>query len=172
MQAAQVLAGYSLGEADLLRRAMGKKIKSEMRAQRQRFVASGAYILPGKVVFGGVLTLGSGLPYNYTTGANNSGDGATTDRPVINGVVVGRNVGHGRPIYDCSPFIERPFDIFGEHVHITPRVEAFNVTNHANFVGYSGTWGNGATPGVGFGAPTAGITAQLPARSRCKTVMV
>jgi DNA polymerase III subunit alpha len=39
MQAAQVLAGYSLGEADLLRRAMGKKIQSEMDAQRVGFVA-------------------------------------------------------------------------------------------------------------------------------------
>ncbi len=39
MQAAQVLAGYSLGEADLLRRAMGKKIMKEMRAQRERFVS-------------------------------------------------------------------------------------------------------------------------------------
>ena len=38
MQAAQVLAGYSLGEADLLRRAMGKKVQAEMDAQRQRFV--------------------------------------------------------------------------------------------------------------------------------------
>ena len=38
MQAAQILAGYSLGEADLLRRAMGKKIKAEMDAQRQRFI--------------------------------------------------------------------------------------------------------------------------------------
>jgi DNA polymerase-3 subunit alpha len=38
MQAAQLLAGYSLGEADLLRRAMGKKIQSEMDAQRARFV--------------------------------------------------------------------------------------------------------------------------------------
>src|SRR4051794_3675493 len=38
MQAAQVLAGYSLGEADLLRRAMGKKIQSEMDAQRATFV--------------------------------------------------------------------------------------------------------------------------------------
>ncbi len=32
------LAGYTLAEADLLRRAMGKKIKSEMDAQRERFV--------------------------------------------------------------------------------------------------------------------------------------
>jgi DNA polymerase-3 subunit alpha len=38
MQIAQVLSGYSLGGADLLRRAMGKKIKSEMDAQRKIFV--------------------------------------------------------------------------------------------------------------------------------------
>ena len=38
MQIAQTLAGYSLGGADLLRRAMGKKIKSEMEAQRKIFV--------------------------------------------------------------------------------------------------------------------------------------
>jgi DNA polymerase-3 subunit alpha len=38
MEAARRLSGYSLGEADLLRRAMGKKIRSEMAAQRTRFV--------------------------------------------------------------------------------------------------------------------------------------
>jgi DNA polymerase III subunit alpha len=38
MQAAQILAGYTLGGADMLRRAMGKKIKSEMDAQRDIFV--------------------------------------------------------------------------------------------------------------------------------------
>ncbi|WP_137390789.1 DNA polymerase III subunit alpha [Rhodoligotrophos defluvii] len=38
MQIAQVLSGYSLGEADLLRRAMGKKIKAEMDQQKARFV--------------------------------------------------------------------------------------------------------------------------------------
>jgi len=38
MQVAQELSGYSLGEADLLRRAMGKKIKAEMDSQRVRFV--------------------------------------------------------------------------------------------------------------------------------------
>jgi DNA polymerase-3 subunit alpha len=39
MEAAKVLAGFNLGEADLLRRAMGKKIKSEMDNQRAGFVA-------------------------------------------------------------------------------------------------------------------------------------
>ncbi|MDQ0469316.1 DNA polymerase III subunit alpha [Labrys wisconsinensis] len=38
MQIAQILSGYTLGEADMLRRAMGKKIKAEMDAQRARFV--------------------------------------------------------------------------------------------------------------------------------------
>ena len=38
MEMARVLAGYSLGGADLLRRAMGKKIHSEMVAQRRTFV--------------------------------------------------------------------------------------------------------------------------------------
>ena len=38
MQIAQILSGFSLGKADLLRRAMGKKIKSEMDAQREAFV--------------------------------------------------------------------------------------------------------------------------------------
>jgi DNA polymerase-3 subunit alpha len=39
MQIAQVMAGYSLGDADLLRRAMGKKIRAEMEKQRTVFVA-------------------------------------------------------------------------------------------------------------------------------------
>ena len=38
MQIAQELSGYTLGGADLLRRAMGKKIKAEMDAQRETFV--------------------------------------------------------------------------------------------------------------------------------------
>jgi DNA polymerase-3 subunit alpha len=38
MQIAQVLAGYTMGDADILRRAMGKKDPEEMAAQRERFV--------------------------------------------------------------------------------------------------------------------------------------
>src|SRR5262249_36307310 len=50
--------------------------------QRHRFVVSGVYVFPLKISFGGVATFASGLPFNVTTGSNNSGDpGATTDRP-------------------------------------------------------------------------------------------
>jgi len=55
MQIAQELAGYSLGEADLLRRAMGKKIRAEMDTQRSRFVegamASGVEKEQANVIF-------------------------------------------------------------------------------------------------------------------------
>ena len=39
MRIAQILANYSLGEADLLRRAMGKKVKTEMKEQKEKFIA-------------------------------------------------------------------------------------------------------------------------------------
>ncbi len=39
LQIAQAFAGYSLGQADILRKAIGKKIKSELDAQRENFVA-------------------------------------------------------------------------------------------------------------------------------------
>src|SRR3546814_17440350 len=42
MQIAQELAGYSLGEADLLRRALGKQKKEEMDAQKARFMECAA----------------------------------------------------------------------------------------------------------------------------------
>jgi hypothetical protein len=118
------------------------------------------------VHFGGVGIFGSGLPYNIVTGTTNSGDtGATTDRPVINGVVIGRNAERGNGQYSVDPFLSRTFPLYHDRVTLDLRAEAFNVLNHANFVAYSGTYGNGATAGVGFGAPLAGVTAQLPPRS-------
>lgn len=134
--------------------------------QRQRLVLSGFYVAPFKINVGGILTMASGLPYNYLTGTNNSGDtGATADRPVIDGTVVGRNVGRGNAIYEFAPFLERVFSLGTERMRLHLRAEAFNVLNHANFVGYSGTYGNGATAGAGFGTHLVGITNQLPARS-------
>lgn len=51
MQVAQVCAGYSLGAADLLRRAMGKKIAAEMAAQKDIFI-NGDAKTPGAVALG------------------------------------------------------------------------------------------------------------------------
>ena len=38
MKIAQVISGYTLGQADLLRRAIGKKIKSELMSQKDNFI--------------------------------------------------------------------------------------------------------------------------------------
>ncbi len=132
--------------------------------QRNRLVLSGVYAAPWGITAGGIASLSSGLPYNVVTGLTNSGDtGASTDRPVVNGAVLGRNTGRGTAIYNVDPFIGKRITLT-ERVHANLRAEAFNVLNHRNTVGFSGTWGNGATPGHGFGAPLAGITNQLPAR--------
>lgn len=133
--------------------------------QRQRLVLSGEYIAPVvRIRMGGVGTFGSGMPYNIVTGTTNSGDtGATTDRPVVNGAVIGRNAGVGNGQYSVDPFLARAFPLH-EHVQIDLRAAAFNVLNHANFTSFSGTYGNGNTPGVGFGAPLPGVTSQLNAR--------
>ena len=121
--------------------------------QRHRVVLSGVYVGKWGVHIGGIVTVATGLPYNFTTGTTNSGDtGATTDRPVIGGLVVGRNAGRGTPTYEVSPLVERPFRI-NDHLRIEPRIEVFNLLNHPNFVGFSGVYGNGTTPGPGFGAP-------------------
>jgi hypothetical protein len=133
--------------------------------QRSRFVISGFYVAPFKIQIGGINTVATGLPYNLVTGTANSGDtGATTDRPVINGVVVGRNTGRGTPIYSFDPFVAREFPLFGDRIHLNLRAEAFNALNHANFVGFTNTYGNGLTAPPTLGTPLAGITNQLPAR--------
>jgi hypothetical protein len=130
--------------------------------QRNRLVLSGVYAARWGITAGGIATLASGLPYNYVTGINNSGDtGATTDRPVIGGAVVGRNAGRGTAIYDVEPFVGKRIPLGSDHVFAEVRAEAFNVLNHRNVVGFSGTYGNGATPGPGFGLPLAGVTNQL-----------
>ena len=141
--------------------------------QRHRFVLSGVWMAPGQINFGGIATLATGLPYNYVTGANNSGDGATADRPVINGVVVGRNTGRGTPIYEVSPFLERPFASAGDRVQhraagrgvqrLQPR-ELRRVQRHLR-------QRRGAGPGLRHAAdrhhqPVAGAVAAVLAKGR------
>src|SRR5437016_11962202 len=73
--------------------------------QWHRLAISGWWALPQHFVIGGLAPLASARPFNATTGVDNYGDGSNTDRPVINGVVVGRNAFRGNPLYDFSPFV-------------------------------------------------------------------
>lgn len=131
--------------------------------QPQRLVVSGTWTGPWALQIGGVETLASGLPYNIVTGANNSGDGQTADRPVINGAVIGRNTARGTPFYQTDLFVQRAM-MLAERLRLNLRLESFNLFNHANVVGFNGVWGNGATPAPGFGQPLSGITNVLPPR--------
>ncbi len=68
LQIAQVFAGFSLGEADLLRRAIGKKIKKELDAQRDKFlkgaVAKGYQQKLAEQIFDDVITPFAGYGFN------------------------------------------------------------------------------------------------------------
>lgn len=68
LQMAQVFAGFSLGEADLLRRAIGKKIKKELDAQRDKFIkGASAKGYPQKLaeqIFDDVITPFAGYGFN------------------------------------------------------------------------------------------------------------
>ena len=130
----------------------------------QRAVITGSWTLSA-LTFGGVATLGSGLPYNITTGVDNNGDGFNSDRPVVNGAVIERNSGVGSPLYDVSPFVERDVRV-GSRLRLQVRAEAFNLFNHANIYSYNGVYGNSASgqPLASFGQPVGGINGVGPGR--------
>ncbi len=131
--------------------------------QRHRVVLSGWSRLPLGLRGGGVFSAATGRPYNVTTGADNNGDGSRTDRPVIDGSVIGRNSARGNAVYDLSLFLEKSFPISGA-VTATLRAEGFNITNHENVYGYNGVYGNGATPLPTFGQPLGGVANVEPGR--------
>jgi hypothetical protein len=140
-----------------------------LQGQRHRAVLVASYRLPLSsawplnLTVGTVNQLASGRPYNATTGVDNNGDGQTYDRPVINGVVVGRNAFTGTPIYDTAIFAEGRIKLQSGRA-VVLRLEGFNVFNHANILGYNGVYGNAATPSAAFGIPNTGMANLDPAR--------
>lgn len=133
--------------------------------QRHRVVLSGWARVPFGFAVGGAAMLASGRPFNITTGADNNGDAATADRPVIGGQVVGRNTGKGSSIFDLSLFLSREFALKGA-VRLELRAEGFNLTNHLNVVGRNGVYGNAANgvPLATFGTRLGGISNVDPGR--------
>jgi hypothetical protein len=124
--------------------------------QRHHAVLSGTYQFPLGFTFSAFAQLGSGFPYNITTGIDNNGDGSNSDRPFLNGALLPRNAGRGTSIYDVATSLQKSFRL-GERARLNLRAEAFNVFNHENIYNRSGVFGNSATPLPTFGLPIAGI---------------
>ncbi|MBX7220059.1 MAG: TonB-dependent receptor [Blastocatellia bacterium] len=133
--------------------------------QRHKAVFSGFYRFPLQFTAGSVITLATGRPYNITTGVDNNGDGANTDRPIVNGQLLGRNAGRGSDIYDVQLFVEKEFTL-RENIKISVRAEAYNLFNHNNIYGRNGTYGNDPTgkPAATLGQPVGGIASVDPGR--------
>jgi outer membrane receptor protein involved in Fe transport len=118
--------------------------------QRHRAVITFSYQLPYNVTAGSVTQLASARPFNAVTGVDNNGDGANNDRPVVNGVVVGKSTFRGTGTQDVSLFVEERVKFGGRSVLF--RLEGFNLFNHANILGRAQTtYGDTATVNNTFG---------------------
>ncbi len=127
--------------------------------QRHRFVANGLFELPFQSQLSFVTTLGSGLPVNPVTGVDNNGDGYLVDRPL----------GYGRNSLRTPA--QASFDLslakrvqLGENAHLEVRAEAFNLTNHTNYIKLNNIYGNAAAPLPTFLAPLSGVQNSDPGR--------
>jgi Carboxypeptidase regulatory-like domain/TonB dependent receptor-like, beta-barrel len=131
--------------------------------QTNRAALSGTYNLPWGFLISGFATMGSGFPFNVTTGVDNNGDGNTSDRPVVNGVVVPRDWGRAPATYDFDFALQKGFKI-GERLNLNLRAESFNTFNHLNTFSRNGVYGNAATPVATFGQPVGGLANVGPPR--------
>ena len=143
---------------------LGQEWANSLIDQRHRFAVSGWTRLPLGFMGGGVFSAASGRPYNILTGSDNNGDGSSTDRPVVDGSVIGRNAGLGASTSSLDLFLARKFPL-GDGASITLRAEGFNLTNRENVYLYNATYGNGATPLSTFGQPLGGVTSVDPGRA-------
>jgi hypothetical protein len=130
--------------------------------QRHRAVITFTYMAPHNITVGTVTLLASARPFNSTTGVDNNGDGATNDRPVINGVVVGKSAFLGTGTQDVSFFIEGRLNKKGRTVLL--RLEGFNLFNHGNILGRAQTtYGDLTTVNPSFGQVVAVTNTQTNA---------
>jgi hypothetical protein len=126
--------------------------------QRHRAVITLTYLLPYNITAGTVTSLGSARPFNATTGVDNNGDGANNDRPVVNGVVIGKSTFRGTAMQDVSAFLEGRIKTGGKTLLL--RLEGFNLLNHVNVLGRAQTtYGDTATVNSTFGQLVAVGTA-------------
>jgi hypothetical protein len=130
--------------------------------QRHRAVVTFHYQLPWNFTAGTLAMLASARPFNATTGVDNNGDGATNDRPVINGAVISKSAFRGTPTSEVAIFVENRIRLT-ERVNLLLRVEGFNLFNHGNYLARGVTvYGDGTTaaPTFGWFTPASAIGAD------------
>jgi hypothetical protein len=126
--------------------------------QRHRAVITFTYRLPYNITAGTVTQLASARPFNAVTGVDNNGDGANNDRPVVDGVVIGKSAFRGTGTQDVSVFVEGRIKGAGRTILL--RLEGFNLFNHANILGRAQTtYGDLATVNNTFGQLVSAGTA-------------
>jgi hypothetical protein len=134
--------------------------------QRHRAVITFSYRFPFHITAGTLTQLASARPFNATTGADNNGDGAMNDRPVINGQVIRKSAFRGTPTSDVAAFIEGRIKT-SERTSILLRLEGFILLNHGNYLGRGVTvYGDSATASPFFGQFVGGLgtaTNAIPA---------
>jgi hypothetical protein len=131
--------------------------------QTNRASLSGTYMFPWQILFSAFAQMGSGFPYNVTTGVDNNGDGNTSDRPVVNGVVVPRDWGRAPALYDFDFALQKAFKVT-ERTSVSVRAESFNTFNHLNTFSRNGVYGNAVNPVSTFGQPVGGLANIGPPR--------
>jgi hypothetical protein len=134
--------------------------------QRHRAVITFLYHFPYNFTAGTLSQFASSRPFSATTGVDNNGDGLNNDRPVINGVVIGKSAFRSTPTSDVAVFVENRIKT-SERTAILLRLEGFNLFNHANMLGRGvTTYGDATIPATTFGQFIAGVgtaTTGIPA---------
>src|SRR4030095_14555008 len=102
--------------------------------QRHRAVVTFTYRFPWNFTAGTLGMFASARPFSATTGTDNNGDGATNDRPVINGSVVPKSAFRGTPTSEVAIFVENRIRLI-ERMSLLLRLEGFNIFNHGNYLG-------------------------------------
>ena len=123
---------------------------------RRRMVASVLYELPLGFQASGIMTWRSGLPFSAYTNTDSNKDGNFTDRPIVNGVLLGRNSFRQPNYWNSDLRITKTFR-FAERHRAELIVDLFNAFNHNNWTyqvssnessttAKGSIWGTGQTP--------------------------
>jgi hypothetical protein len=119
--------------------------------QRHRAVVTFTYHFPWNFTAGTLGMFASARPLNATTGNDNNGDGATNDRPVVDGTVISKSAFRGTPTSELAIFVENKIKLT-ERASLLLRFEGFNLFNHGNYLARGVTvYGDNPAPLPTFG---------------------